>query len=1465
MQVHEESQGTDYITPDQSGGIPGWREGIPVFRIYTCGLFTIEMLMDVPEGEPSQARYTELPQERLFGRGPGSAQKAVKILISQEGRYATKDWLRTHLREGQEVCATNKRLENILSYLRCHLLCLPSGKKLRDLLIYRRATAESGDGYQLAGYPLVWIDIEALTWNVRQACLKERFNEDALPYWEQAYQLGSRGTFLLEEPHSEWASRRREAVEDQMRQTVQALSRLYLTRYGQAGEENVLHILLPYCRTHCQDEDALRSLLELLNKRGRYQEVLEWYARLKDALAEAGADKTGKMRVPHPLTTEIIDFARLKLREGGQILLPAASSQTSWHEPSGLASARESALILQQPGSHPSASPVPGTVITAETPDSPFNVQKTIISEAYPVIDWGEAPFPEQFYGRTQELAQLQSWIEEQYCRLVVICGMGGIGKTSLAVRLVHAAKNAFQYIFWRSLQQAPPLRKVLQECLLFLSDQQLSNFPDDDEAVITLLVERLRASRCLLIFDNCETIMQEGTNAGTYREGYASYGKLIRRVGETLHQSCLLLTSREKPRELSRLEGKVALTHTLSLQGIGLEEGRALLQEKGLVASSEIYTLLLSRYGGNPLALKLIAEPILVLFNADIAAFLQEEQTALSDITEIIAQQFTRLSERERAVMYWLAIEREPIDSATLWEDCRFALSSKKELLDTLVSLQRRSLVEASTQQLMTLQPVVMEYVTESLVLQAADEITTGNIHLLFSHALLKAQAREYLREAQVRLILTPLAEQLLLKLGKEGIEQRCKTFLSQLHRSPTLQRGYAAGNLLNLLLFMQYDLQGYDFSHLAIRQAFLQGMHLAKVNFAGAEFSSSLFTDTFGGILSVAFHPQGTGIAAGTTSNDIRFWSIPDGTSSLIFRGHTAWVRAVAFSPDGGLLASGSDDQTIRLWDLQQETCIRVFSGHTAWIRSLVFSPDGHYLVSGSEDQTIRLWDRQTGQCLACFQGHMGRVRSVALNAVGSLLASGSDDQTIRIWDIASGVCQHVLRGHEGPVRTVVFSPDESLLASSGDDRTIVIWNVANGQRRHAFQGHTDCIRTLAFHPDGKILASGSEDQTVRLWEIETGRCMRTLRGHVSWIWSVVFSPDGKVLASGSEDQTIRLWDVDFGRCFKTLQGYVNWVWSLAFSSNGQRLAGGCESHALYLWQMPDGHLLNVFQGHHARVRSVTFTRDNINVLSGSEDRTIRQWKSAEKQESTIVYRSSFRIWSLALDPEKQRLASSGEDCVIHIWESMSESPVRTLRGHTDRIRSVTWHPSSHLVASGSEDQTVRLWDVVSGDCMKLFQGHLGRVWTVAFSLDGCLLASGGDDQTIRLWNPFSGEIEKVLQGHVARIRSLAFSNDNRLLASGSEDQTLRLWDVATGHCLTVLTGHVGRVMSVAFHPQESLVASSGDDGTVRLWDTQTYTCRNVLFLQKPYEGMNIAAIKGLTPAQRESLKILGAIEML
>src|SRR5438128_10831424 len=73
-------------------------------------------------------------------------------------------------------------------------------------------------------------------------------------------------------------------------------------------------------------------------------------------------------------------------------------------------------------------------------------------------VDWGEASDGGPFYGRAKELAVLEEWMVAQGCRLLAVLGMGGIGKTALAIQLARQLQPSFERIFWRSLLNAPPI-----------------------------------------------------------------------------------------------------------------------------------------------------------------------------------------------------------------------------------------------------------------------------------------------------------------------------------------------------------------------------------------------------------------------------------------------------------------------------------------------------------------------------------------------------------------------------------------------------------------------------------------------------------------------------------------------------------------------------------------------------------------------------------------------------------------------------------------------------------------------------------------------------------------------------------------------------------------------------------------------------------------------------------------------
>jgi hypothetical protein len=325
--------------------------------------------------------------------------------------------------------------------------------------------------------------------------------------------------------------------------------------------------------------------------------------------------------------------------------------------------------------------------------------------------DLGDAPDVSPFYGRTEELTTLERWIVQERCRLVALLGMSGIGKTALAVQLVERIKDKFDYVIWRSLRSSPPLEAIERNLLQFFSNQQETELPLSSDDRRSRLINYLRKYRCLIILDDVQMIFSSGYLAGHYQPEYENYGSLFRQLGELSHNSCFVLNSWDKPREIAKLEGENAPVRSVQLDGLG-REAIEIFKEKRLVEEEDGKSLV-NLYRGNPLWLKIIATLIKDLFAGRSSDYLKYAPLALGDeLKTLLTQQFQRLSELEKQVMSYISSKVEPVSTAELLENTQL---SPSELFSALQSLGWRSLMEKQEQDnqtVFTLAPVVKQYV---------------------------------------------------------------------------------------------------------------------------------------------------------------------------------------------------------------------------------------------------------------------------------------------------------------------------------------------------------------------------------------------------------------------------------------------------------------------------------------------------------------------------------------------------------------------------------------------------------------------------------------------------------------------------------------------------------------------------------------------------------------------------------
>jgi tetratricopeptide (TPR) repeat protein len=581
---------------------PGWSLDFPLVRVRTCGTLVIEVLQDLHPGAGGrmQAVYGPPAAELFHIKGMTTALLLLALLASQPGGFASKDLLTQtlpHLRRGNvsneeddlEEDSSLARLDNVVSLLRkllCppKLLTFPGTHKLRKRLVSLvRATPDSGLGYRLAEFPLLWLDVEAMETYVTRARRLDEQGEDGLEDWQAAYQIGMRGSFLSHEPYSEWADWRRGRVADLLWQSVNAqCHRAASWEVGTSGIEAAVRLLLEFWQAQVTNQDAFRALVDLLGKQERFQLAEECYRQLCAALDREG-------RLPHPRTQEAMEVLRAtRLRREVRRPQPALASSASGSRVAEGADAHSDEETSQEGQSE----------VLAER----------IIAETRHLI------------GREAWLAAVRQMVQAFPAKkLIVLQGPIGIGKSSELTRLASQFQRDERsfHVIWLPFSAAEwtSSPEVALDVLLatLLSACGVAPMPSEvprERLMAAFLAHLKQHSRPIVILlDNAECLLDEKGMLAPCWEAFLT--QFVR----SRHQASLLLATKEWHGWSGRESVFVAETLVPPLSP---DESVRLLQDLGLeeLAVEQLQAVGM-RMAGIPLLLewtaKLLADPLLL------------------------------------------------------------------------------------------------------------------------------------------------------------------------------------------------------------------------------------------------------------------------------------------------------------------------------------------------------------------------------------------------------------------------------------------------------------------------------------------------------------------------------------------------------------------------------------------------------------------------------------------------------------------------------------------------------------------------------------------------------------------------------------------------------------------------------------------------------------------------------------
>ncbi len=569
--------------------------------------------------------------------------------------------------------------------------------------------------------------------------------------------------------------------------------------------------------------------------------------------------------------------------------------------------------------------------------------------------------------------------------------------------------------------------------------------------------------------------------------------------------------------------------------------------------------------------------------------------------------------------------------------------------------------------------------------------------------------------------------------------------------------------------------------------------------------------------------------------------------------FLGHIKPVLGVAVTWDAKSIVSSAEDG-MRVWDLSTGRLIRGEIGSD--ITKISLSRDGDLAITVGKYYSPSMWNLKSGEYLGSLQGHTSNITEALITSDGLKVISASLDKTIRIWDLSSGKEINILKGHADSVESMVITPDDQRMVSSSDN-TLKVWDINKAKVvlniENPIGTRPQC---LAIAPDGSKVVIADKcswynpdndlEHTLAVLDCASGQIIHTLTGHEGCINCAAFSMDGRWIVTGSSDRTIRIWDVTSGELINTLTGHGGGVYALTLTADQRWIISGSSDGTVGLWDLKSA------------------VETSLPLVS-SPTQSIRQVLGNGKKVIAILNKSlqcwDFTITNNIMEVSNYQTPGSVRTRVINEKELISLTDLGYVQSWNLMDGKVTissreilsnWRYYSDIIAvspdgeiavskidednSADLDKEFVVWNVLTGKQISVLDGTWGRAAKILglITMDKkTLVASSGGwwgDGSLQVWDLYTGKLTCSL-GHVEDFNALVSLYGSAVIISAHKDKTIRVWDIAKGVLLDTLQGHTDSVLCLDVSRNDRWVVSSSLDHTVKLWNLSEGRCVSTL----------------------------------